>query len=80
MITLKMWPLECKQCFPLIQRGDLAFYLKYKSVEADLKYINTNISNKIHNDCLKKTWLLDYQQSVPLIWPGDQVFDLVSTT
>ena len=53
MITLKLWPLECQQGFPLIWPGDLVSDSKWPSFEQGLEIIKMNILSYIHDDYLK---------------------------
>ena len=73
MIASKLWPLECKQDFPLICPGDLVFYPKRPSFELDLEVIKTNILSKIHDESFKN--VTSRMLTFSLIWPDDLVFD-----
>ena len=52
-ITLKMWPLECYQGFPLVWPGDLGLDPKWLRFELTLEIMKANILSKIHDDYYK---------------------------
>jgi len=70
-----MSPLECKQEFPKIWSGDLAFDQTRQIFKLGLDIVKTNILIKFHQTRVANV-ASECKQEFPKIWPGDLVFDL----
>jgi hypothetical protein len=78
-----MWPLQCKQGFPLTWTIDLVFDPTCLRFELDLTWprfklelgiIKTSILTKLYEETFINV-TSRMLTSFPLIWPGDLVFD-----